>query len=314
MNHTGDDLEDDFVIDDTVALSGDEGLETLLTTLDDEEAFVHLGSDDEGRDDEDDIFEQAELENNVSGPAVTTGATDKKRKRRQKEKERKAKKRKLAEAVEPVQGSIAAQASHELSNYLHSMQVKGFPKHSAVELDDLRIPESSIADTTQWTGPRTLDQLVDFISRTLPSLRLRLGQRSKSNGAPTLLYIAGAALRVADVCRVLKNKQLQGDKGGEVAKLFAKHIKLAQHVVYLKQTKIGAAVGTPGRLGKLLNETDVLNVSALSHIILDITHKDAKNRNLLEIPETRDEVFQTVLNNEGILRGIREGKIQVVLF
>ena len=60
--------------------------------------------------------------------------------------------------------------------------------------------------------------------------------------------------------------------------------------------------------------TDALNISALSHIILDITHKDSKNRNLLEIPETRDEIFQTVLKNEGILKGIKDGKIQVVLF
>ncbi|KDR73448.1 hypothetical protein GALMADRAFT_124540 [Galerina marginata CBS 339.88] len=202
----------------------------------------------------------------------------KKRKRREKVKERKAKKRKLAEAAEPIPGSIAAQMPHALANYLVSMQVKSFPNLSALELDDLRIPESAIAQTTIWTDPRSLDQLVDFIMKSLPSLRLRLSQRSKSNGAPTLLYIAGAALRVADVTRVLKNKTLQGDKGGDVAKLFAKHFKLAQHVTYLKRTKIGAAVGTPGRLGKLLNETDALNVSALSHIILDITYKDAKNR------------------------------------
>lgn len=70
-----------------------------------------------------------------------------------------------------------------------------------------------------------------------------------------MIYIAGAALRVADITRVLKNKKLQGDKGGDVAKLFAKHFKLAEHVTYLKRTKIGTAVGTPGRLGKLLNET-----------------------------------------------------------
>lgn len=67
--------------------------------------------------------------------------------------------------------------------------------------------------------------------------------------------MAGAALRVADVTRVLKNNKLQGEKGGDVAKLFAKHFKLAQHVTYLKRTKVGAAAGTPGRLGKLLNET-----------------------------------------------------------
>ena len=89
----------------------------------------------------------------------------------------------------------------------------------------------------------------------LPSLHTRLSQKSKSNGAPTLLYIASAALRVADVTRILKDKKLRGENGGDVAKLFAKHFKLPQHVTYLKRTNIGSAVGTPGRLGKLLNDT-----------------------------------------------------------
>lgn len=166
----------------------------------------------------------------------------------------------------------------------------------------------------------------------LPSLRVRLSQRSKANGAPTLIYIAAAALRVADVTRILKDKKLRGDKGGEVAKLFAKHFKLAQHIDYLKRTRVGVAVGTPGRLGKLLNESgqpcqveivvmaadepfaDALSVSALTHIILDTTHKDAKNRNILEIPETRDETFRTVLNHPKIVKGIKDGKVQVIMF
>lgn len=54
---------------------------------------------------------------------------------------------------------------------------------------------------------------------------------------------------------MLKDKRLRGDKGGEVAKLFARHFKLAEHSSYLKRTKISAAVGTPGRIGKLLCET-----------------------------------------------------------
>lgn len=33
----------------------------------------------------------------------------------------------------------------------------------------------------------------------LPTLRVRLGQRPKNNGSPTLVYVAGAALRVADI-------------------------------------------------------------------------------------------------------------------
>ena len=97
----------------------------------------------------------------------------------------------------------------------------------------------------------------------LPKLHTRLSQRPKSNGAPTLIYVAGAALRVADVTRVLRDKRLRGEKGGDVAKLFAKHFKLEEHVAYLKRTKIAAAVGTPGRLGKLLCDTGAYIQSAM---------------------------------------------------
>ena len=102
--------------------------------------------------------------------------------------------------------------------------------------------------------------------KALPTLRTRLSQKSKSNGAPTLLFVTGAALRVADVTRVLKDKQLRGEKGGDVAKLFAKHFKLAEHVTYLKRTKVGAAVGTPGRIGKLLCETGEFGIHIVCRV------------------------------------------------
>ncbi|KAF9228002.1 hypothetical protein BS17DRAFT_415778 [Gyrodon lividus] len=215
------------------------------------------------------------------------------------------------------------------------MQAKTFPELSALELSDRLIPETSIVDTTQWTESRSLDRLVDFIIKgisllpcpthvmngqtfippsVIPRLHKRLSQRSKAPGAPTLLFIAGAALRVADVTRVLKDKRLRGDKGGDAAKLFAKHFKLEEHVSYLRRSKIGSAAGTPGRVGKLLCETGALAVSQLTHIILDISFRDAKNRNLLDIPETREEVFKIVLGAPKVLEGIKEGKIQVALF
>ncbi|KAH9934888.1 U3-containing 90S pre-ribosomal complex subunit-domain containing protein [Fomitopsis serialis] len=241
-------------------------------------------------------------------------ASEKKRKRRAKEKERRAKKRRLAETLDPVEApSVAAQPSVLLADYLSSMQAKTFAKMSSIELADVQIPESSIVDTTQWTGSRNLDQLVDFITKMVPTLRTRLSQRPKSNGSPTLIFLAGAALRVADVTRILKDKRLRGEKGGEIAKLFARHFKLEEHAAYLRRTKIAAAVGTPGRLGKLLCETDVLSTSALTHIILDVSYQDAKKRGLLDIPETRDEVFRTVLGAPKVLQGLMQGKIQLVL-
>lgn len=135
---------------------------------------------------------------------------------------------------------------------------------------------------------------------------------------------------MADVTRVLKDRKLRGEKGGEVAKLFAKHFKLEEHVTYLKRTKVGAAVGTPGRIGKLLCETgefasrminlyidfpkDALSFSALTHIMLDVTYQDAKKRNLLDIQETRDEVFKTVLGGSRVREALQQGKVQLVLF
>ncbi|RPD65914.1 hypothetical protein L227DRAFT_606074 [Lentinus tigrinus ALCF2SS1-6] len=294
MQH-GDDLDDDFVPDDLVALSDEE-------ELPDAEDIGELLSADE---------DAGEVQ---AGQSLNAADKEKKRKRRAKEKERKLKKRKLAETIEPVEApSIAAQPPVLLADYISSMQAKTFSKMSGIELADMQIPETSIADTTMWTGSRNLDQLVDFITKMLPTLRTRMGQRSKHNGAPTLLFVAGAALRVADVTRVLKDKRLRGEKGGDVAKLFAKHIKIEEHVGYLKRTKIAAAVGTPGRLGKLLCDTDALSTSALTHIILDVSFRDVKKRSLLDIPETRDEVFRTVLGAPKVFNGLKQGTIQLVL-
>ncbi|KAH0830508.1 U3-containing 90S pre-ribosomal complex subunit-domain containing protein [Lanmaoa asiatica] len=331
----GDDLGDDFVPDELVASSGEE-----------DAAFDPR----QGAGDGIDGLLSADEEAEQDEPALKGKASLAKRKRREKDKERQAKRRKLAETAKVLEPpSIAAQPAHKLADYMSTMQAKAFPELTELELNDMRIPgeriqhiwllviliemqtETAITDTTQWTESRSLDRLVDFIIKgifllffprrrkaiifppVLPVLHKRLSQKSKSPGAPTLLYIAGAALRVADVTRVLKDKRLRGDKGGDVAKLFAKHFKLEEHVAYLKRSKIGSAAGTPGRVGKLC-ETDALSVSQLSHIVLDISFRDAKNRNLLDIPETRDEVFKTVLGAPKVLEGIRQGKIHVVLF
>ncbi|KAF7978109.1 hypothetical protein HWV62_1522 [Athelia sp. TMB] len=270
IRQNGDDLEDDFVPDDLVALSEDENENDVQELL---------------------IPDEDAVEDDAQAKAKAEGDQAKKRKRREKEKERKTKKRKLAESTaDALPGqSITAQPPADLQGYIAAMQAKTFSTMSALELEDVCIP-------------------------ALPTLRTRLSQKSKSNGAPTLLFVTGAALRVADVTRVLKDKQLRGEKGGEVAKLFAKHFKLAEHVTYLKRTKVGAAVGTPGRIGKLLCETDALSLPALTHIMLDVTFQDAKKRSLLDIPETRDEVFKTVLGGEKMREAIKEGKVQVVLF
>ncbi|OCB84104.1 hypothetical protein A7U60_g8776 [Sanghuangporus baumii] len=300
----GDGFDDDFVPDDLVADSPEEEVEIASSTEDDEDSPPATGHTSAGQSQ---VFSEDR-------------AKAKKRKRREKEKDKKVKVLEgfmllcgveALESNEPV--SIAAQPPSLQAEYLAKKQAKSYSKLSSVELDDMRIPENAIVDTSAWTAPRTLDQLPDLVTKMVPTLKTRLAQKSKDNGAPTLLFISGAALRVADATRVLKSKTLRGDKGGDVAKLFARHFKLEEHVAYLKRAKIGSAVGTPGRIGKLLCE-GALSTSALTHIILDVTYKDAKKRSMLDIPETRDEIFRSVLGAESVRQGIQRQRIQIVLF
>ncbi|KAF8520202.1 U3-containing 90S pre-ribosomal complex subunit-domain containing protein [Hysterangium stoloniferum] len=286
----GDDLEDDFIPDDNIMLASE-----------DEEL-----SGDEHENQAEDVSEDA------TTATKDTQAASKKRKRREKEKEKRAKKRKLvAQRDEGVESSVACLPPGDIARYLSLVQVKAYPKLSVLELEDLAIPVNCIVDTTSYTGSRMLDNIGDFINHSIPRLMLRLSQKPRNNGAPTLIFVAGAALRVADVTRVLK--RFRGDKGGDVAKLFAKHFKLQDHIAYLKRTKIGVAVGTPGRLGQLL-EADALSLTALTHIFVDTTYRDAKKRTMIDIPETREELFRGVLGRDNIREALNSTKTQLVLF
>lgn len=97
--------------------------------------------------------------------------------------------------------------------------------------------DSAIVDTTAFTSERTHATLPDFIttsqpfslsssgscltcdglSAACPTLASRIAQRPKHHAAPTAIVLAGAALRVADLTRVIR--PLKGESGGEIAKV-----------------------------------------------------------------------------------------------
>ncbi|KZT54593.1 hypothetical protein CALCODRAFT_405112, partial [Calocera cornea HHB12733] len=149
--------------------------------------------------------------------------------------------------------------------------------------------EQCFEDTSAFAQDRTAEALPAFIRECLPKLATRIGQKPKNPGAPTAVVLCAAALRATELCRVLRGSGLRGEKGGEVAKLFAKHFKLSQHVDYLSKTRVAVAVATPGRLQQLL-EQGALSLAALSHVLLDESHRDAKERTLASIPEVRSEI------------------------
>ncbi|KAG8977953.1 hypothetical protein FRC05_000481 [Tulasnella sp. 425] len=67
---------------------------------------------------------------------------------------------------------------------------------------------------------------------------------------------------------------------------------------------------------------DGLKLTNLEYIILDLTHRDAKNRTLLDIPETRKEVFASLFGQgstgsnggKAIMEHVKDGKIKLLLY
>lgn len=125
----GDDLDDDFVPDDLVALSGED---------DDQDDVQPRG------DDIKDLL-SAEEDNDPDAARREEAVKEKKRKRRAKEKERKLKKRKVAALEDTSQPtSSAAQSPQALADYMTSLQAKALPSLSTIELDDIRIPDRNL--------------------------------------------------------------------------------------------------------------------------------------------------------------------------
>jgi protein CMS1 len=95
MKHGGDDLEDDFILDDIVALSGDEAPGDAQ--LEDEDIFVDDGG--QTPEEEDDTDETGPTVPTSSSNDPQSTASAKKRKRREKEKERKVSSSEVLEAA-----------------------------------------------------------------------------------------------------------------------------------------------------------------------------------------------------------------------
>lgn len=68
----------------------------------------------------------------------------------------------------------------------------------------------------------------------------------------------------------------------QVAKLFAKHMKLEEQASFLASKRFLFAVGTPNRILKLL-EMGALSLQQTRLVVLDSTWTDAKKRNIFDV-------------------------------
>ncbi|WWC88062.1 uncharacterized protein L201_002965 [Kwoniella dendrophila CBS 6074] len=238
---------------------------------------------------------------------------EKKRRKKEKEKERKAKKRQNQSGItsETIPTHLP---KSDLSSILLKSIKESYPSSSSVELDDIQIPESNLLDPPNYTPipnpPSTVSNtenkksdMEQFkpLQKRIQDLSENLSKKKLNVGQPQIIILALSGLRCADLVRGVRD--VKGD--GEVAKLFAKHFKLADQVKYLHQKKVSIAVGTPARVGKLLTE-DAIKITSETVLLLDISHQDSKTRTILNLPEVRDELWKSVFSGksrETLLKG-----------
>ncbi|GAC73057.1 hypothetical protein PANT_8d00046 [Moesziomyces antarcticus T-34] len=312
--------------------------------LDEQDAVSVVGSDDGAVSVQDEpVLSNEASEDAAPAPTLTQQESkdeaarklDKKRKRKEKEKARKQKRAAVsAELVQGV-GSVATQPSDLQADYLTSKQSASFAKLSELELEELRLRESMLLDTTAFDKPRTVDTLADFVRKCMPSIAKNIVDSQHPSvskpGHPALVILTGNALRAADLARGLRslgpqlpdsddrstgpakkrkmangsNKAQKDDAdaksgskdskallgGFSVAKLFARHFKLKEHEAWLREHTTPLAAGTPQRVAALI-ASGSLHLDSLQALVIDQTWVDAKQRNVFDTFETRDELMK----------------------
>ncbi|KAJ6264125.1 hypothetical protein Dda_0267 [Drechslerella dactyloides] len=222
-----------------------------------------------------------------------------------------------------IDESIAGMDGRMMADFVAQRIQRANKDLSFVELGDRVLPESVYIDTSACPA-RSLSSLCDYMEKcaytllhNVPIMLTRSstvctkkGQSSishlksspKAPGSPHTLVIAPAALRAADLVRILRKYQTAD---AAVAKFFAKHVKLSEATEYAAKTRIGIAVGTPARIVDLIRDGS-LQVRYLARVVLDVSYLDAKRRGMWDIKEVQDRVVE-LLNMDAVRKRLEGG-------
>ncbi|CAI6336876.1 unnamed protein product [Periconia digitata] len=185
--------------------------------------------------------------------------------------------------------------SQLLADYINSRTRLYGKDLSSVELEELFVPSRTIKDTSSWSEPRKSDSLSAFLKKQCKKLE---PTPDKPKGAPHTIVVTASGIRAADVVRSLKTGLPKaGIKDPNVAKLFAKHMKIAEQIQQLKKHKIDYGVGTPDRLSALLDQ-DALSTANLKRVVVDASYIDQKKRGILDMKELHEPLIKLLLRKE----------------
>ncbi|KAK2808161.1 hypothetical protein FQN50_004902 [Emmonsiellopsis sp. PD_5] len=260
------------------------------------------------REDEGDVPAVKTLPPTAQPPAADEGASKKKKRKRTKEI---AEDPKDAGKKDGVDESIGKMDGRLLADFFAQQAKRHNDELTAVELDDIYIPEQAFLDTSSWQSPRKLENLATFLKVYSRKKGESLSTAPEAKGSPHTIVITLAGLRAADITRVLRPYQKDNCA---VAKLFAKHIKLKEAKEMVERTRIGIGIGTPARLNDLASSGS-LNLSSLKRIVIDGSYVDQKKRGIFDMKEIHFPLLQ-FLNRADLRDRYTSGddRVQILVF
>lgn len=185
-----------------------------------------------------------------------------------------------------VDETIAMMDPALLADHFAKCIRRALPNNSTIELEEKYLPTKSFQNTTTFESPRTGANLPAFLEQ-FSKTQEEEPSMSDETGTPHTIVITPSGIRTADLTRELRVFNTEQSK---VAKLIAKHMKLKDNVEYMKNTKVGIAVGTPMRVKDLI-DADALKTDRIQAIVVDGSYRDEKKRTIFEM----DELFRPLM-------------------
>eukprot|EP01122_Echinamoeba_exundans_P005088 TRINITY_DN15266_c0_g1_i1.p1 TRINITY_DN15266_c0_g1~~TRINITY_DN15266_c0_g1_i1.p1 ORF type:complete len:332 (-),score=95.30 TRINITY_DN15266_c0_g1_i1:33-953(-) len=228
----------------------------------------------------------------------------KKKQKRKEEKKRKSKliqEKKEAELSNPVQFQSAEGQSLHFFKIFKDNYGKDL---SQIELESEQLPETCFAKPKrdEWK----LEDL-PFVLEELDDTILKPANKKEKKGAPKMVIVVPSAYRAIDVFKATEEFKKRGLKVGQ---FFAKHKKLEEQAFFLKNNVARVALGTPGRIQKLIEEGS-LKTEDIKYLVVDMS-RDAKTFTIMDIRTTRDDFFN--LYNSHFKDRVKKNQTQIVYF
>ncbi|XP_063304992.1 protein CMSS1 isoform X1 [Pelobates fuscus] len=185
---------------------------------------------------------------------------------------------------------------------LQNLLLQHFSKtRSVIELEELKLADTCFVKPNDLTHT-----LSSYLNQSCPKWA-KLSKKHTEKKSILLLVVCSSAHRTLELIKLIN--AFRG--GTKVLKLFAKHIKIQDHIKQLEKNVIHIGVGTPGRI-KALIEQDGLSLECLKYLVLDWNWRDQKLRRMVDIPEVKKEVLE--LLESGLLSSCRAGSVKLGLF